>query len=502
VIPTALRAVRPLGALFAALNIACIGSWPGVHAPGPRPGPAPRTRAALRRGIDSLVTQPEFRTAQWGVLIVDPASGDTLYSRNAGKFFLPASNMKLVTLAVAAQQLGLDYRWTTTVAARGHVTDGVLAGDLVVYGRGDPSVSDSAGGDAMLPLRHIADSLYAAGVRRITGHLVAAGNAFPGPTVGFGWSWDDLDDPDGAAIDELLFNDGFALLHVRGGAAAGDPPTVQTAPARTYPRVRMAARTVPRGDSALTTDSLRAVKDTALDLFEVRGAIAAGDSATLPVTFADPDAAYLAALHEALADRGIVVDGAPADTTASVDTLVRWQSPTLAEVMPAVFKPSQNQMAEMVFRTIGLTQTGVGRADSAARVVGDQLQAWGAEPDGYLLRDGSGMARYDYLTPETVVRVLDAVHRSHAFAVYYAALPVAGVDGTLKDRMRGTAAQNNVHAKTGSLSNARSLSGYVTTAGGRTLIFSILVNNFTTKSSRVAAVQDAIAEWLAELNLQ
>jgi D-alanyl-D-alanine carboxypeptidase/D-alanyl-D-alanine-endopeptidase (penicillin-binding protein 4) len=159
-------------------------------------------------------------------------------------------------------------------------------------------------------------------------------------------------------------------------------------------------------------------------------------------------------------------------------------------------------MAEMVFRTIGLTQTGVGRADSAARVVGDQLQAWGAEPDGYLLRDGSGMARYDYLTPETVVRVLDAVHRSHAFAVYYAALPVAGVDGTLKDRMRGTAAQNNVHAKTGSLSNARSLSGYVTTAGGRTLIFSILVNNFTTKSSRVAAVQDAIAEWLAELNLQ
>ena len=497
-LPIAARLIRPLGAALAALNLACLIPVPT----GPNPGSAPRTRAALRRSIDSLVTQPEFRTAQWGVLIVDPASGDTLYSRNAGKLFLPASNMKLVTLAVAAEKLGLDYRWTTAVAARGRVSAGVLAGDLLVIGRGDPSVSDSTSGDAMRALRGIADSLYAAGIRRVAGRLVAAGNAFPGPTVGFGWSWDDLGDPDGAAIDELLFNDGFALLHVRAGTDAGDPPAVQTSPARTYPRVLMAARTVALGDPALSTDSLRAVKDTLQDVFEVRGAIAAGDSATLPVTFTDPDGAYLAALHEALADRGIVVDGAPTDTAAAVDTLVRWHSPTLAEVMPAVFKPSQNQMAEMVFRTLGLTQTGVGRADSAARVVGDQLLAWGAEPDGYLLRDGSGMARYDYLTPETVVRVLDAVHRSPAFDTYYAALPIAGVDGTLKDRMRGTPAQGNVHAKTGSLSNARSLSGYVTTASGRTLMFSILVNNFTTKSSRVAAVQDAIVEWLADLNLR
>jgi D-alanyl-D-alanine carboxypeptidase/D-alanyl-D-alanine-endopeptidase (penicillin-binding protein 4) len=278
---------------------------------------------------------------------------------------------------------------------------------------------------------------------------------------------------------------------------------VTTAPTAHYPAVDVAARTVARGDTAaLHAEPLRAVLDTARRTFRIEGTIAAGDSARIAVPFADPDGAYLAALREALADRGIVVEGHDTDTTSAVDSLVRVQSPTLGEILPALLKPSQNQMAELLLRTVGLTQTGVGRADSAARVESDQLQAWGALPDGYVLRDGSGLARYDYLTPETVVRVLDAMRRSPAFATFYAALPVAGVDGTLHARMRGTAADGNVHAKTGSLSNTRSLSGYVTTADGRMLMFSLLCNNFTTGAERVLAVQDAIAARLALLDLR
>lgn len=497
-IPIAARLARPVGAALAALNLACL-----APPAAPRPAPAPHSAAALRRAIDSIVEGPEFRSAQWGVLVVDPAAGDTLYSRNAGKLFLPASNMKLVTMATAAARLGLDYRWTTTVAGRGPISDGVLAGDLLVYGRGDPSVSDSARGDAMRPLRDMADSLYARGLRRVTGRLVAAGDAFPGPTIGFGWSWDDLDGPDGAPVDELTFNNGFATLRVRAGASPGHRPVVSTEPARAYPPVRVAARTVARDDSAaLSAGPLRAVRDTARGSFAVLGAIAAGDSAALPVTFSDPDAAYLAALGEALNDRGIAVDGAATDTAATVDTLVRVESPTLGELLPAVFKPSQNQMAELVLRTLGLVATGVGRADSAARVIGDQLRAWGADSDGYVIRDGSGLARYDLLSPETVVRVLNAMRRAPWFQTFDAALPVAGVDGTLRHRMRGTPAEGDVHAKTGSLANTRSLSGYVTTAGGRLLVFSLLVNNFAGPPARVGEEQDAIAELLAGLDLR
>ena len=472
-------------------------------APAPPPAPKPGERAALRRTVDSLVDQPEFRNATWGVLVVDPATGDTLVSHNAGKLFLPASNMKLVTTSVALTKLGADYRWTTTLAARGRLRRGVLDGDLLVFGRGDPTVSDSVRGDAMLPLHDIADSLYLAGVHRIRGRLLVGADVFPGPTVGFGWSWDDLDDRDGAAVDELEFNDGFAELRVRAARRPGGAPRVTTTPAAHYPPVDVTARTVPRTDTAaLRAEPLRAVMDTATHAFRVQGTIAAGDSARLAVPFPDPDGAYLAALREALADRGIVVEGRATDTTAAVDSLVRVQSPTLGEVLPALLKPSQNQMAELLLRTIGLTQTGVGRADSAARVESDQLEAWGASRDGFVLRDGSGLARYDYLSPETLVRVLDAMRRSPSFATFYSALPVAGVDGTLHARMRGTAADGNVHAKTGSLSNTRSLSGYVRTADGRLLIFSLLCNNFTTGAERVLAVQDTIAARLASLDLR
>lgn len=484
-------------ACLAAVGAAC------TH-PGGAPAPASAGRVAFRHTVDSLIHLPAFRDAHLGVLVVDPERGDTIYSHDAGKLFLPASNMKLVTSAVAIARLGLDYRWVTTVAARGPVRDGTVEGDLLVFGAGDPTVSDLMRGDAMRPLRDLADSLYARGVHRVAGRLVLGADVFPGPTIGFGWSWDDLDDPDGAAVDELLFNDGFGVIHVRGADRPGVAPSVVTTPARTYPPVRVAARTVSAADTAgLRARPLRAVRDTARGVFVVRGTISARDTASLAVPFPDPDAAYLAALREALQDRGISVDGRRTDAAAAaVDSLAHIVSPPLRDVLPAMLKPSQNQMAEMLLRTLALVETGVGRADSARRVETAQLEAWGAAPDGFVLRDGSGMARYDYLSPETVVHILDAMRRSPAFDVFYAALPIAGVDGTLHARMRGTPAEGNVHAKTGSLANTRSLSGYATTRDGRRVIFSVLCNNWTAPPALVLAVEDSIAAGIAALRLR
>jgi D-alanyl-D-alanine carboxypeptidase/D-alanyl-D-alanine-endopeptidase (penicillin-binding protein 4) len=234
--------------------------------------------------------------------------------------------------------------------------------------------------------------------------------------------------------------------------------------------------------------------------------VVAGDSVTLEVTHRDPDLAYLAALTEALRDRGIVVDSAAAasaDTSAVAgDTILTIASKPLRDILPALLKPSQNQIAEVLLRTIGLERGGAGTADSGRKVVERQLATWGVPPSTYVIRDGSGLSRYDYLAPEALVHILDAMRRSPNFPLFYDALPIAGVDGTIRTRMRGTPAENNVHAKTGSVANARALSGYVKTANGRTLIFSLLANNWTVPANDVTHVQDVIAARIAALQLR
>lgn len=403
-------------------------------------------RSELRHEIDSLTSQPVFRNAQWGVLIVNPRTGDTLYSKNAGKLFMPASNMKIVTSAAALTLLGPEYQYRTTFLTDGEVRDSLLDGSLLVIGRGDPTVSDRMRGTATTVMDALADSLRAHGIRQISGSLARVGNAFPDSIYGYGWEWDDLGEYYGAGVDELIFNEGMA-------------PT-----------------------------KLRPLPDT------VRDSLYSGPAK-------NPAKAYLDALHDALVRKSIRMDGGVRDsilpTPLKMDTLFVLVSPPLREILPALMKPSQNQIAEILLRTIGLERGGLGTADSARKIVGQQLLAWGVQPDGFVIRDGSGLSDQDLLTPETIVRVLDRIQRDTAFATYYNSMPIAGVDGTIDTRMKGTPAEGNVHAKTGTLAKARSLSGYVTTADGERLIFSILANNTTAPGSAVTRVADQIAASLA-----
>jgi D-alanyl-D-alanine carboxypeptidase/D-alanyl-D-alanine-endopeptidase (penicillin-binding protein 4) len=428
--------------LIVALASAC-ATGPRAAAPGPAPLGA-LSRRAFARFVDTMVTAPRFRNAHWGVLIVDPVAGDTLYSHNAGKLFMPASNQKLITGATALAQLGPSYRFATRFAATGPV-DSIVHGDLVVLGTGDPTFSDTLqGGDFRNAFRAMADSLAVRGVRRVAGALVRGGAAFTDQPCGYGWELDDLDEAYGACVDELFVNEG-------------------------YQRVRRVRR--------------------------------GGDTVTVSVAIRDPRGAFFGALGDALAARGIVVDGGVDTARAVADSgltpIFTLRSVELPVIIARMMKPSQNQIAELLFKTLGRERTGTGTADSARRVLERQLVAWGADTAGFAVRDGSGMSRHDYVTPETIVRVLDAMRRAPTFPVWYATLPVAGVDGTLANRMRGTPAEGNVRAKTGTVDKARSLSGYVTTADGRLLEFSFLCNNFTVPTREVERVQDAILAALA-----
>lgn len=492
-------------ALLASLS-ACASMSPPAAAVPPAPADV---RTALRQFVDSLTGAPEFRSMHWGVLIVDPGRGETLYSRNADKLFMPASNMKLLTGSTALTQLGPDYRWPTTLWARGPVRNGVLEGDLVVKGQGDPSISAHArAGDALAPLRGLADSLRARGISRVKGRIVAAPSPFTDSPLGYGWAYDDLDESYSAGIDALYFNEGFSEIVVHGGVNPGDPVRATTRPATTYPPLIVRARTVARAAAgASAADSLAALpkitigQDSSHAGVLVAGTIAVGDSVVQELAFRDQPAAFVAAMREAFRAQGIAVDEAATDTTARLDSLAGMWSPTLREILPFFEKPSQNQIGELLFKTLALTKTGVGTADSAQQVVTRQLLAWGAQPDGFAVRDGSGLSRHDYVSPRTLVTVLDAIRRSPDFKLFYDALPIAGVDGTIRSRMKGTPAEGNVHAKTGTLDKARSLSGYVTTADGRMLLFSALANNYTVPTRRVDQVTDALGARLASIRL-
>lgn len=513
-----LKSLAPALALVsgAALGSGCAGGRSPVAtspvapvaapvAMSPAPPAAPTTQSIVQGIVDSVLAAPMWRNARWGLLIVDAERGDTMLTHDADRLFMPASNQKLLTGAIALQTLGPDYRWRTPVLLHGRQRGNTWHGDVLVEGSGDPSVSDAlSGGQAMNAFAPVRAALAARGITRITGRVRAVGDAFPGLTTGYGWAFDDFDAAYSAAVDELLFNEGVLVLSAKAGSRVGAVVSVSSAPTRSYPRLLVQATT--RDSAAVVPGGTRpprleAVYDSVGDRVMVTGTLALGDSASITLSYRHPVDAYVAALTQSLTDGGIRVAGrvvARADTIGrAADTAVVLQSAALSDVLRRMQKPSQNQIAELLFRTSGLKASGHGSADSARAVAVRTLAGWGITAADAAYRDGSGLSRHDYVTPRAIVNVLDAMRRSPWFATYRDALPIAGVDGTIGNRMKGTPAAGNARAKTGTVDKARSLSGYVTTADGRLVMFSMLSNNFTVPTREVERVQDLLVTTLA-----
>ena len=376
-------------------------------------------------------------------MVVNAATKDTLYSRNAGKLFMPASNQKIVTSAVALAQLGRDYRYRTVIAKRGTIKDSVLNGDLLIIGKGDPTMSDRVQGSAAKAMAAIADSIRARGIRRVTGAIRQGGNAFPDSIYGYGWEWDDLSGESGAPVDELLYNEGMMQ----------------------------------------------------------RAAKIDGRDTVISVATRSPGYVYLGALYSALSQRGIPVNGLVNLTADSLvvpyDTVYVIESPPLHEILKHFMKPSQNQIGEALLKTIGLEKTGIGTADAGAEVVTRQLSEWGIDSTEVVYYDGSGLSRHDLVSPRAIIKILMAMRGLDMWDDFYNSFPIAGVDGTIRSRMKGTKAENNLRGKTGTIEFVRSLSGYVDAGNGVLLTFSFLANHFTTPVSEITKIQDAVGELLA-----
>ena len=446
-------------------------------------------RLALQRDIDAALSRPEFARSYWGVVVQSLRSGDTLYSMNARKLMMPASNMKIVTLAAAAEKLGWDYTYETTVRAVGPIENGVLHGDVVIVGSGDPSLM-TADGAADRVFASWANRLKASGIQTVMGRVIGDATALGGETLGFGWSWDDLPDGFAAGVGALQLNEDAVRVTVGPGPAEGALAATSTAPAAEELVIDNGIITA----AAAGQPEVRAQRLPGTTTLTLRGSIPVGHAPVVIAASVDnPTRFFVTEARAALIDNGIDVRGPAVERADVVDPassgtgrqIASYRSPPLSTLAERLMKASQNQYAETLLKTVGQAQP--------------ILRAWGVDESDIIQRDGSGLSRYDYVTPEAVVTILAHVDRDARLkGPFEASMPIAGRDGSLAGRMKGTAAENNARAKTGSMSNVRALSGYVTSGDGEPLVFSVIANNFDTSPDAVLRTIDEIVVRLAQ----
>jgi D-alanyl-D-alanine carboxypeptidase/D-alanyl-D-alanine-endopeptidase (penicillin-binding protein 4) len=490
--------------------------------PAPTPTPvaqptpaAPQTLEELRARIREILAKPELAAARMAVKVASLDTGRVVFEQDAGKWMQPASNLKLYTVAAALDRLTPDYRFITSVYAPARPdSSGTVRGDLVVYGRGDPSYATrfNPEGDAnyFRAIDELAAEIASAGVRRVEGDLVGDESYFTGPALSPGWEWDDLQWWYGAEVSALSVNDNSVDLSIKPGASVGSPCRISIGPQTQLVTIIDRTTTAERGAAR----ELSVNRPLGQNTIEVRGRLPLDDRGyTASVAVSRPAMLFATMLRASLERRGVVVTGqtrtvdaqARADTqqplqVSSLVEIATRKSPPLSVIAAQTLKPSQNLYAELILRTLGKATAAdpkLSSEEAGALAVRDFLKQAGINPAGLVMLDGSGLSRANLVTADTTLQLLTYMNRHRFSVAFREALPVAGLDGTLRNRMKGTPAQGNVRAKTGTLGTATSLSGYVLSAAGERLVFSLMINNPPRDADPRTGFTDAIAVLLA-----
>jgi serine-type D-Ala-D-Ala carboxypeptidase/endopeptidase (penicillin-binding protein 4) len=473
--------------------------------------------ASPARAIDRLLaSSPAARGAFWGIQVTDLKTGRTLYQLNADRLFVPASNTKLFTTALALLRLGPQFTFETRVTAERTLdADGCIRGSVRLLGGGDPNLSARAvpyqpeparaapaPGYALAALAELANQVAAQGVKCIDGDIIGDDTWYVWEPYAEDWSIDDPTYEYGAAVSAIAINDNALTVSVSPGAREGDPAAITLEPAIEYYAIDNRIRTVAAGGER----SIHVHRAPGSLELELSGAIPlGGPSRDLALGIEDPAAYAALALRQLLEERGITVTGAalaqhlPPGQAAGGRTaegesvvLARRVSAPLVEDLRIIDKASQNLHAEMALRAVGRARRNVG-----SRAAGlDELRAFlteaGVTDASYNIEDGSGLSRPNLVAPAAVVKLLRYMYDSPSRETWISFLPLAGRDGTLAARFDDTPAAGRIHAKTGSLAHVNALSGYAQRRDGSWVAFSILVNNSNQSAAAVHAVMDKI----------
>ncbi len=442
---------------------------------------------SLHDKIDAVVRDPSVDAAIWGVYVRDLNSGRVVYDLNANKTLMPASNQKLVTTAVALDILGGDYRYETTLHHIGRQSGGVLSGDLIVEGSGDPTFA-SKEYRGMDPLGSWARQLAAQGVTRVEGRIVGDDNAFDESPYPEGWDIGYIaTESFAAATSGLSASDNTVVVQIRSGRV-GEAPLIDASPDGFLDVTNQATTSARRRGR-----SVRVHRTLGTERVLLEGSVPRTYRRSLTIPVSNPTLLALHAFKDALETAGIEVDAELVDVDdldrpidyRSARSLFVHQSPPLKDILVQVNKESNNFYAEQVFRTFGWG----GATDGAERRVRDFLAKAGVSSNGISARDGSGLSRKNMVTPETIGELLRYMNHHPERDHFFQSLARGGEARTTLDyRLRGVP----VWAKTGSLEYVRALSGYAQTPDGRMMVFSLIANNYTVPSYRIMQAMDRV----------
>lgn len=447
--------------------------------------------------MDDIFNDPTFSNAHWGVVIQSLETGEYLYKRNEDKFFVPASNMKLFTTAAGLLLLGEDYRFSTSLYTDGYLDGSILVGNLLVQGKGDPTISGRFHNDNVYAVySDWADSLIALGIDEINGNLIGDDNLFDDLGLGKGWSWDYESYWYAAQSGAISLNDNCVDINLVYNREK-DTLEFKLSPESNYLVVRNEVKLV-QADSS--TD-INVYRDRGSNVVTLYGTFSRRiDSLKTYVTVNNPTQYAMVVLNKVLKEKGINVRGYPIDIDDYGDVvdynnlryLFSYYSPDMKEIVKVVNKGSHNFYAEQLLKTIGLEIEGFGSAKNGIEASREIFMEIGLNPENIVMADGSGLSSHNLVTPRQIVTLLKYFFNSASFPAFYNSLPISGVDGTLGNRMKNTRAKELVRAKTGYIRAARSLSGYTQTGDKEPIVFSMICNNFNIPVKLVENIQDQV----------
>lgn len=475
----------------------------------PTPGlPSTQTLDELQTRIRTRVFAPEVRRGRIGIKIASLASGKVVFENEPDKYYMPASNMKNFTIATAFEKLGPDYKFITSVYA-GAMPDasGTVRGDLRIFGRGDVSISTAFFGTSVddpetyyKGLDRLADRIAAAGVKRVEGGIVGDESYFKGFAIPPTWEWDDLQYYYGAEISALPVNDNAVDIRVTPGTAGG-PCIVRISPPNSLYQINNTCTT---GGSKRELSVNKRIDRNVLDISGTVPAEDKGYSSSISIT--RPADLFVALLKTRLEKRGIVVTGttrtesSPAAAASTPVEITKLESVPFREIAAKTMKPSQNMFTETILWTLGeqVGRNGGGNPSGESsqlglNVVKSFLTSIGIPADAVVQYDGCGMSRHDQITPSAVVALYTYMAKQSPNAqAWRDSLTIGGVDGTLANRFKGTAAAGNMRGKTGTIDQVSALSGYIKTAAGEELVVSFLVNGVPEPRQRTSLIDEIV----------
>jgi D-alanyl-D-alanine carboxypeptidase/D-alanyl-D-alanine-endopeptidase (penicillin-binding protein 4) len=486
--------VRHRSMLIIGLSVALLG----MPAAGLANGAGAQAPTSLSQDLDTLLANPALTGANVGLVVKDAATGSTLYDHHGADLLLPASNLKLFTSATAMNVLGPDYTFDTTVSSDGVRAGSTLAGNLYLTGTGDPTLL-AADYDAL------AAKVAAAGIKRVAGQFVADDTWFDSQRLATGWEVDDEPYYYDAQVSALTISpdtdyDPGSVDVTVSPAAPGHPPTITVTPPNNYLTIVNTATTGAAGSA--TTDEVD--RDEGDNVIRVTGSIAADAAPDVETMSVWDPTRFVASLFRAdLAAHGVTVLGPTGyrATPAKTTSIASRTSMPLSRLLTPFLKLSNNLHAETLVKAAGRKVSNQGSWPAGLAALEGNLGSFGVNAQQLAMADGSGLSRHDFVSADQISTLLVGAQQEPWFSTWYDALPVAGVSdrmvgGTLRDRMGGTPAANNLHAKTGSMTGVSALSGYVTAANGEKLVFSMVENNFLPDS--VTSIEDAVGVRLAE----